>query len=88
MTAIRSTARPIRVGAVGFGYWGPNLVRTLDRLEDADLVVVNTCGFIDDAVDESLETIGEAVRQFLLQLWNTYGFYALYAEDGQAELVK
>ena len=40
MTAIRSTAKPIRVGAVGFGYWGPNLVRTLDRLEDADLVVV------------------------------------------------
>jgi isoleucyl-tRNA synthetase len=27
----------------------------------------------------SLETIGEAVRQFLLPLWNTYGFYVLYA---------
>ncbi len=27
----------------------------------------------------SLETIGESVRQFLLQLWNTYGFYVLYA---------
>jgi isoleucyl-tRNA synthetase len=27
----------------------------------------------------SLETIGEAVRQFLLQLWNTYAFYVLYA---------
>ncbi|HET9104571.1 MAG TPA: class I tRNA ligase family protein, partial [Solirubrobacteraceae bacterium] len=27
----------------------------------------------------SLETIGEAVRQYLLQLWNTYGFYVLYA---------
>jgi isoleucyl-tRNA synthetase len=27
----------------------------------------------------SMETIGEAVRQFLLQLWNTYGFYVLYA---------
>src|SRR5205085_188461 len=27
----------------------------------------------------SLETIAEAVRQFLLQLWNTYGFYVLYA---------
>ena len=27
----------------------------------------------------SLEAIGEAVRQFLLQLWNTYGFYVLYA---------
>lgn len=29
--------------------------------EDADLVVVNTCGFIDSAVEESLETIGEAL---------------------------
>jgi isoleucyl-tRNA synthetase len=27
----------------------------------------------------STETVGEAVRQFLLQLWNTYGFYVLYA---------
>jgi isoleucyl-tRNA synthetase len=27
----------------------------------------------------SLETIGEALRQFILQLWNTYGFYVLYA---------
>jgi isoleucyl-tRNA synthetase len=27
----------------------------------------------------SLETIAEAVRQFLLQLWNTYSFYVLYA---------
>ena len=28
----------------------------------------------------SLETIGEAVRQFLLQLWNTYGFYVAVRE--------
>jgi isoleucyl-tRNA synthetase len=27
----------------------------------------------------STETVGESVRQFLLQLWNTYGFYVLYA---------
>ncbi|HET9720446.1 MAG TPA: isoleucine--tRNA ligase [Solirubrobacteraceae bacterium] len=27
----------------------------------------------------SIETIGEAVRQFMLQLWNTYGFFVLYA---------
>ncbi len=31
--------------------------------DDADLVVVNTCGFIDAAVDESLEAIGEALRE-------------------------
>lgn len=28
----------MRVGVVGFGYWGPNLVRNLDRLPDAELV--------------------------------------------------
>jgi ribosomal protein S12 methylthiotransferase len=31
--------------------------------ESADLVLVNTCGFIDAAVDESLEAIGEALEQ-------------------------
>ncbi|MDR1275425.1 MAG: 30S ribosomal protein S12 methylthiotransferase RimO [Candidatus Accumulibacter sp.] len=30
---------------------------------DADLVVVNTCGFIDEAVEESLEAIGEALAE-------------------------
>ena len=30
--------------------------------DGADLVVVNTCGFIDDAVAESLTTIGEALH--------------------------
>jgi isoleucyl-tRNA synthetase len=27
----------------------------------------------------SLDTVGESVRQFMLQLWNTYGFFVLYA---------
>ncbi|MBC7788225.1 MAG: 30S ribosomal protein S12 methylthiotransferase RimO [Methylophilaceae bacterium] len=31
--------------------------------EDADLVVVNTCGFIDSAVEESLDAIGEAIAK-------------------------
>ena len=31
--------------------------------QDADLVVVNTCGFIDDAVEESLNAIGEALDE-------------------------
>ena len=30
---------------------------------DAELVVVNTCGFIDSAVEESLQAIGEALRE-------------------------
>ncbi len=30
---------------------------------DADLVIVNTCGFIDAAVEESLDTIGEALKE-------------------------
>src|SRR5579862_8581123 len=31
--------------------------------ESADLVVVNTCGFIDAAIDESLTAIGEALAE-------------------------
>jgi ribosomal protein S12 methylthiotransferase len=31
--------------------------------QDADLVVVNTCGFIDSAVEESLDAIGEALSE-------------------------
>jgi ribosomal protein S12 methylthiotransferase len=31
--------------------------------QDADLVVVNTCGFIDAAVEESLDAIGEALHE-------------------------
>ncbi len=31
--------------------------------EEVDLVVVNTCGFIDSAVEESLDAIGEAIKK-------------------------
>ncbi|MGZ0018551.1 30S ribosomal protein S12 methylthiotransferase RimO [Nitrosomonas sp. wSCUT-2] len=31
--------------------------------DDADLVVVNTCGFIDSAIEESLDAIGEALAE-------------------------
>jgi ribosomal protein S12 methylthiotransferase len=31
--------------------------------DGADLVVVNTCGFIDEAVQESLDAIGEALTE-------------------------
>lgn len=34
-----------------------------DDYADADLVIVNTCGFIDEAVEESLDTIGEALSE-------------------------
>ncbi len=33
------------------------------RYEDSDLVIVNTCGFIDEAVEESLQAIGEALAE-------------------------
>jgi ribosomal protein S12 methylthiotransferase len=39
---------------------GYELVPTYD---DADLVVINTCGFIDEAIDESLEAIDEALTE-------------------------
>ena len=39
---------------------GYEIVPTYD---EADVVVVNTCGFIDSAIDESLDAIGEAISQ-------------------------
>ena len=39
---------------------GYDLVNTF---YDADMVVINTCGFIDSAVQESLDTIGEALAE-------------------------
>ncbi|MDX1626396.1 MAG: 30S ribosomal protein S12 methylthiotransferase RimO [Wenzhouxiangellaceae bacterium] len=36
--------------------------RLVDDHAEADLVVVNTCGFIDEAKAESLEAIGDALR--------------------------
>jgi ribosomal protein S12 methylthiotransferase len=35
--------------------------RVAPTYDDADLVVVNTCGFIEAAIDESLDAIGEAL---------------------------
>lgn len=69
-----SPACPGRIGFVSLGC-PKNLVdseRILTQMraegyaispsyEDADLVVVNTCGFIDAAVEESLDAIGEAI---------------------------
>ena len=35
--------------------------RLVPSYDEAELVIVNTCGFIDEAVEESLEAIGEAL---------------------------
>jgi len=37
--------------------------QTVKTFHGADLVIVNTCGFIDDAVKESLDAIGEALAE-------------------------
>jgi ribosomal protein S12 methylthiotransferase len=37
--------------------------QTAKSFEGADLVIVNTCGFIDEAVKESLDTIGDALAE-------------------------
>ncbi|MDD2841404.1 MAG: 30S ribosomal protein S12 methylthiotransferase RimO, partial [Tolumonas sp.] len=35
----------------------------VNNYDNAELVIVNTCGFIDSAVQESLEVIGEALQE-------------------------
>jgi ribosomal protein S12 methylthiotransferase len=71
-----NAAEPPRIGFVSLGC--PKALvdseRILTRLraegyaisgqyDDAQLILVNTCGFIDAAVEESLEAIGEAVER-------------------------
>jgi ribosomal protein S12 methylthiotransferase len=71
-----SSAAPPRVGFVSLGC--PKALVDSERIltqlkvegydivptyEDADIVVVNTCGFIESAVEESLEAIGEAMAE-------------------------
>ena len=46
---------PVRIGVLGFGYWGPNIVRTLQELPEAELA------FCCDANPERLR---EASEQF------------------------
>src|SRR5215475_3004188 len=75
-TARRAAERAPKVGFVSLGC--PKALVDSERIltqlrsegyevaptyEAADLVVVNTCGFIDAAVDESLDAIGEALAQ-------------------------
>src|SRR6201997_4521924 len=76
ISAVRPAARAPRVGFVSLGC--PKALVDSERIltqlrsegyevapsyQAADVVVVNTCGFIDAAVDESLEAIGEALDQ-------------------------
>lgn len=75
-TAQTSSERAAKVGFVSLGC-PKNLVdseRILTQLrtegydvvnsyDDAEMVIVNTCGFIDSAVQESLDTIGEALAE-------------------------
>ena len=71
-----NTKRPAKIGFVSLGCpkatVDSELILTSLRAEgymisasyqDADLVVVNTCGFIDSAVEESLDAIGEALTE-------------------------
>ena len=37
--------------------------KLVDSYDNADMVIVNTCGFLNSAIDESLEVIGEAVAE-------------------------
>jgi len=77
--AARKTLARARVPAIGFVSLGcPKAQVDSERLitelrtrgyqiapgyDSADLVIVNTCGFIDSAIDESLDAIGEALAQ-------------------------
>ena len=72
--ATTSTAPKVGFVSLGCPKAGSDAERILTQLraegyeisssyEGADLVVVNTCGFIDSAVQESLDAIGEALQK-------------------------
>ena len=76
MTQAVVTAAPPKVGFVSLGcpkaLTDSELILTRLSAEGyatsksfagADLVIVNTCGFIDEAIKESLDTIGEALAE-------------------------
>jgi predicted dehydrogenase len=55
-----TTHEPVRVGVVGLGYWGPNLVRNLHEIDEAEVA------WICDARPEALAKVGRrypAVRR-------------------------
>ncbi len=76
MNTDTSSNRPKRIGFVSLGC--PKALVDSERIltqlrtegyeispdyDQADMVVINTCGFIDSAVQESLDTIGEALHE-------------------------
>ena len=75
MTQIISTNQP-KIGFISLGCpkAGSDTEKVLSQVrsegydiannyQDAGLVIVNTCGFIDSAIEESLDAIDEAVRE-------------------------
>ena len=79
MTDVSTPTAPAKIPKIGFVSLGcpKNLTdseliltqlsaegyQTSKTFDGADLVIVNTCGFIDDAVKESLDTIAEALAE-------------------------
>ena len=74
MTSIKNATPKVGFVSLGCPKAGSDAERILTQLrsegyeisgsyEDADLVVVNTCGFINSAVEESLDAIGEAIKK-------------------------
>jgi predicted dehydrogenase len=51
----RATANAVRFGVVGYGYWGPNIVRNLHALEHCDVVAV---------CDKSANALARAQRMY------------------------
>ena len=37
---VRGTAETLKVGVIGAGYWGPNLIRNFNEAQDADVLAV------------------------------------------------
>src|SRR5256885_1116844 len=58
--ASQKTTGVVRVGVIGYGYWGPNVVRNFHGLEDCRVVAV--C----DKSTDALRRVGRAYPQIRL----------------------
>ena len=53
---LRVSAEAVRVGVIGYGYWGPNIVRNFHNVDNAELVAV--CDVVEELARDAAAKLG------------------------------
>ena len=56
---------PIKIGVVGCGYWGPNLIRNFRSLPDCQMQFMCEAHAADDSVDVVVSAFETSLREAL-----------------------